>query len=755
MLHTPSLSSSAAPDLASTVRDVLGSSSRALIVVTSSVSAALYLVGAITGWSMAALGNTVLVALVTIVSAAMALYILPRRLLAAQLLWLAGVGSAIMLAIYLFRQSEIAYFLALLPLMAVVMMGWGAGVLAEALLTACVWWLAHAILKGAMSPPHYIGIVASGAVVALLAWSAMRPLLTITEFALSAYERGQQTVEAMRQQRLELKQAQEDLSLANRELARISDRLEAMYQVAEEARQAKEQFVANVSHEFRTPLNMIIGFSELITQLPEVYSDQLPPMLLADIAAIQRNSQHLAKLVDDVLDLSQIEAGRMALHKERAALEEIIDAAVVAVRALYESKGLYLRIELEPNLPPLLCDTTRIRQVLLNLLGNAGRFTEKGGVCIRARREPGNIVVSVADTGTGIAAADQQRVFEPFQQADNSLRRQYGGSGLGLSISKRFVEMHGGKMWLESEVGVGTTFCFSLPLETSLPVGLAQADDARRWFSPYNDYEYRIQTRRSKAPPLTVEPRLAVLEKGEALQRLLNRYLQGVEVMALQTPEQAREDLHHAPAQALIVNASPEEGGDTWGRLGDLPYDTPLIRCWVPAQDEAARQLGVVRYLIKPVTRDTLLSALDEMGKDVRRILLVDDQQEVLRLFSRMLASAGRGYHVLRATSGPRALDLMQEARPDVVLLDLIMPGMDGFQVLQEKGRDPALREIPVIIISSRDPGGEPIVSNTLSVTRARGLSAQDLLNCIQAISEALSPSARSENRARPGTPAG
>jgi signal transduction histidine kinase/CheY-like chemotaxis protein len=586
----------------------------------------------------------------------------------------------------------------------------------------------------------------------LLGWVVITTLLTVTQWSAFYAERAQRNLEESREQRLDLQQIQEDLVQANRELARLSERLEAMYRLAEEARRAKEEFVANVSHELRTPLNMIIGFSEMITQSPQVYGTRLPPALLADITAIQRNSQHLAKLVDDVLDLSQVEAGRMALSKEWASPQDIVSEAAQVVQALFESKGLYLETEVSPDLPRLFCDGTRIRQVVINLLSNAGRFTEQGGVRVRAWREQESVVVSVADTGPGIAPEDQARLFEPFQQLDGSIRRRHAGSGLGLSISRKFVEMHGGKMRLESQVGAGTTITFSLPLEMPPPVARA-AGDAARWIHPYLQYEAR--TRRSKAPAPAVLPRYVLLEQGETLRRLCSRYLPGFEIASVRDLDGAIRELSRSPAQALIVNAPPrprdggyerggprDEGyeGATVEPLAHLPHRTPAIACWVPGEGETARRLGVVRYLVKPVTRQVLLSTLESLGEDVRSVLLVDDEPEALQLFTRVLSSAGRAYDVLQAKNGRRALSLLRERRPDVVLLDLIMPGMDGFQVLQEKSQDSAIRDIPVVVVSSRDPSGEPIVSDVLTVTRSGGLSVRDLLACIQAVSEALSP---------------
>jgi CheY-like chemotaxis protein len=368
----------------------------------------------------------------------------------------------------------------------------------------------------------------------------------------------------------------------------------------------------------------------------------------------------------------------------------------------------------------------------------------------------------VTDTGPGIPLEDQERIFEPFQQLDSSIHRRHGGSGLGLSIGRRFVEMHEGRMWLESpstllrtgEDGLGATFYFSLPLQTPLPVALASGDSATRWFSPYNQYEYKARTRRSKAPTPTVLPRFVLLDEGNTLSRLLSRYLDNAEIISTHDLEAAIRDLSRSPAQALIVNASPFAKAPTLeSRLTDLPYDTPMFTCWVPGDDDTAKQLGVVRYLVKPIARQVLLSTIEDLGREVKTVLLVDDQPDALRLFARMLSSAEYSYRILRAKNGKRALSLLRQHRPDMMFLDLIMPNMDGLQVLREKNQDSAIRDIPVVIISARDPSGEPIVSNKVTVTCGGGLSMRNLLACIQAVSGILAPSVRSADRGQSQTP--
>ena len=234
----------------------------------------------------------------------------------------------------------------------------------------------------------------------------------------------------------------------------------ATQRAVDEARQAKETFVANVSHELRTPLNMIIGFSSLIAKAPLTYRRRLPPELLADISAIQRNAMHLSKLVDDVLDLSKADAGYMKISLSYASIPALSVEAAQAVQSLFDSKHLWIRMEIAPDLPDVLCDATRIRQVILNLLSNAGRVLENGGVTIRAWVEKNEAVVTVEDTGPGF----QKRGFLEPSAAEMPPRAERHRLAY---ISRKLVELHGGRMWLESKPSAGACFAFSLPIEAT------------------------------------------------------------------------------------------------------------------------------------------------------------------------------------------------------------------------------------------------------------------------------------------------
>jgi len=580
-----------------------------------------------------------------------------------------------------------------------------------------------------------------------LVWLTLRPLIDTMDWSWSNYRQSRRLLEQARDYQVQLKQTLADLADANLQLTRLNRLTQSLRQAAEEARRAKEQFVANVSHEFRTPLNMIIGFGEMILQAPKTYG-KIPPALLADLSVIVRNSQHLAGLIDDVLDLSQIEAEQMALTRERVSLAEIVEAAVIAVRPLFAGKGLYLETDV-PADSMVYCDRTRIREVVLNLLSNAGRFTDQGGVRVRAWRAGAEYWVSVTDTGPGIAEEDRDKLFQPFQQLDGSLRRRYGGTGLGLAISKSCIELHGGRMWVESEAGRGSTFYFRLPVDPPPRIDAGVS----RWFSPYAHYEER--THRPLAPAPVVRPRFVVLDANSALERLLARYLDTVEVAPVATLEEASAELAQRPAQALLVNgASVAETLQRLKGMAPLPFGMPAVVCSLPGPMDAADELGVAGYLTKPISREVLLGTLSRLPLRGNTVLVVDDEPDAQQLFWRMLA-AEPGYRVLTASNGREAMDILHREQPAVVLMDLVMPEMDGFRLLEARSQDPALRDIPFVVISARDPAGEPIVSDALAVMRGGGISIPQVLACIEAISRILGGVERITDPAAKAAPSG
>ncbi|MYE26154.1 MAG: response regulator, partial [Chloroflexi bacterium] len=314
----------------------------------------------------------------------------------------------------------------------------------------------------------------------------------------------------------------------------------------------------------------------------------------------------------------------------------------------------------------------------------------------------------------------------------------WAGSGLGLSVSKHFVELHKGRMWLESEPGQGATFYFRLPLEEAIS---PQADGMMRFFSPYSTYVER--THIPSLPASANRPRLIVIEDGSALNRLLSRYLDNTELVPATSAEEALEAIQTFPAQALLVNAASV--GESLARIENeiaLPFGLPVIICSLPDLGAAADSIGADDYLIKPISRDDLLAALDRLENEIKTILIVDDEPDVLRLFRRMLASAGRNYRVLRASSAAQARQIMLDTAPDVVLTDLVMPEQDGYQLIAEMKADPALRDIPIVVTSARDPSSQPTVSKSLAVIRGGGIAIPQLLTAVSTLVSALSPGA-------------
>ena len=623
-------------------------------------------------------------------------------------------------------------------------LGAGAGLMVAALATVTTiagYTLGSASVSG---PLYLVNLIGTIWCVAYLMGISQRPAQTMIAWAWQGYDQARRHLAAARDRQVELKQALEDLDLANREVLRLNDLLAAAREALEEARRAKEEFVANVSHELRTPLNMIIGFSNEIMERPDLYSQSLPGELIEDIVTINRNSRQLAHLVDDVLDLVEAESGFTRLTRAWNAIDEVVREATGAMAAFFQKKSLRLEVRIPTDLPPIYCDRARISQVILNLLSNAARFTETGGATVEVCRQNGAITVRVADTGEGIETASLHHLFEPFQQADPSIRRRHGGTGLGLAIAKRFVELHGGRIWIESEVGVGTSVSFSLPLEAE-----AAVPSPRRWFSPYLSYDAR--TRPSAVPSGQPAPRLLVFEPGESMANLVRHYLHGVEVAAARTLEGVQAAMQQEAVRALVVNdIVTQQALGALSALPQGPFDIPIITCWVPETEAAIRRMGIQDYLVKPIDRGDLLASMRRTAPDARKVLLVEDDEEARALFRRMLSAAQPPVAIRTATDGASALRTMREWRPDIVLLDLVLPGQDGFEVLAQKAEDDEINDIPVIVISGRDPQREPVVSNALVVTRQGGLSARDLALLVESILAALPP--RFAAQVPPGT---
>lgn len=563
-----------------------------------------------------------------------------------------------------------------------------------------------------------------------LVWWMNRRASNVAYWSWEHYQQAIAMLEETRTHRAELMQMTLDLKHANQQMVMMNKRLDAARQAAEEAQKAKASFVANVSHEFRTPLNMIIGLTDLLVETPEIYGGRLPDALLEDLDIVRRNSEHLSTMINDVLDLSQVEAGRLALNKERVNVLEIIQKAFVVVKPLISRKALTAAISAPEDLPEVYCDRNRIRQVIVNLLSNAARCTEKGGITVKVAQNSGNLVVSVSDTGPGIAPDVAARLFQPFSQGEksnDSRGESQKTSGLGLTISKEFVTLHGGQMWLESEVGSGSTFHFSLPITGPLqPVINPGGQIVESWQWMQRDTPANLSLEPAR-------PLILLYDETGDLGPLYNRYADGAVIRALPSLDLLIAEAHQSPAQYVVINAANPDvlPGMVSSACQALP-DLPVYGCSFPHRAARALEAGAIGYLMKPTTRSALIDALGWVNTPVQSILIVDDILDELTLFRRILTSWNPDLIVETAASCQEALQKMA-LRPgghpfDLVFLDIILPDGSGWELLEKKKTDPDILDIPVIILSGIDPDTHPYENHLLVASMGNGMSLQETI---------------------------
>ena len=555
----------------------------------------------------------------------------------------------------------------------------------------------------------------------LVSWLAVRPLHVSIVHSIMDWEQAHQMMVAARERRAELARALRALDEATYRIERMNSELLIARQEAEQARAVKARFVAMVSHELRGPLNLILGFSRLMAMSPEKYREPLPSSYRADVVTIYNNSQHLASLVDDILDLSQVEAQSMPLIKERVNLEtEVVEEAIRIIEPLAERKGLFIHKELAGDLPPILADQVRLRQVMLNLLTNAVRFTERGGVTVRTARENSALLVTVEDTGLGIPREKMARLFQEFFQAHLLQEEDSRGTGLGLAISKHLVELHAGRIWAESQLGVGTRIYFSLPL-------------------PDADMDASAPIRTRQRMDHTPQERFVLVNADLDLIRPLSRYLQGYRVVGVNDQQEIMplvEDLH---PRAVIT--SPEVDEWVCAELTAKGLHVPVISWVLPWGLRHAGQQGVRSYLVKPVAPEAVLSIMRQVERQDREttVLLVDDDPDAVRLLEVMLMALPRFYTILKAYDGARALEIMRNTVPDVVFMDLVMPGMDGEQTLAHMRADERLRQVPVVVISARDISeGVMTLETPISLRYGKPIDISRAANILQTVLDQL-----------------
>jgi signal transduction histidine kinase/DNA-binding LacI/PurR family transcriptional regulator/AraC-like DNA-binding protein len=461
--------------------------------------------------------------------------------------------------------------------------------------------------------------------------------------------------------------------------------------LAEEANRLKSRFLSTVSHELRTPLGLIVGSSKLLLHAAERRD---PEAYQQDLKRIYASAQHLDGLIRDVLDLAQSELEQLKLMPEPLDMAEVLETVVAVGEQLAGDKGLAWRAEVPASLPKILGDRTRLRQVALNLVNNAVKFTERGSVTLRAAAGAGTLAVEVIDTGLGIPRAEQDVIFDEFRQSERTTARGYGGLGLGLAVCKRLIELHGGQLGVRSsgKEGSGSVFYFTLPVVAD--PGLPELDTSQ--------YLSRGQA-------------VLVLAEQPARGNLLRQYLarRGFEVQVLvleRAADWSPRWLAGPPGAVILERGMAAEHGWVILKLlreNPLTQHVPVLFYALEAGPDGGALLDL-DYLAKPLGVAELARALERQGLKAaegqarKAILIVDDEPGVLELHARIVEAWSPDCQVWKARNGREALDLIRSARPDLVLLDLMMPELDGFGVLETMQRDPASRDIPVIVLTGQ-----------------------------------------------------
>lgn len=493
-----------------------------------------------------------------------------------------------------------------------------------------------------------------------------------------------------------------DLAAANKKLVeeiaernRTEEELQRAKEAAESANRAKSTFLANMSHELRTPLNAIIGYSEMLAEEAEELE---PQEFVPDLEKICTAGRHLLSLINDILDISKIEAGKMDLYIEEFDILGLVENVADTIRPLVEKNANKLKIRCDVDLGTMRADVTKVRQSLYNLLSNASKFTENGTITLAVERSESDqgewVVFNVSDTGIGMTPDQMGRLFQAFTQADASTTRKYGGTGLGLVVTKRFCQLMGGDISVESEYGVGTVFSIKLPVaiveKKARPAVVAEAG------------------KELPAPAQGVSTVL-VIDDDQSVREILWRFL-SKEGFRVETASGGKDGLRLArelrPQVITLDVMMPDEDG--WAVLAALKSDSelsgiPVVMLSIIDNKKTGFAMGASDYLTKPIDMDLLLWTLQRYRIDTPqpKLLMIEDDAMTRQLVRYMLEK--EGLDVSEASNGRIGLEEVARAKPDLILLDLIMPEMDGFEFVDELQKVEAWQSIPIVAITASD----------------------------------------------------
>ena len=586
---------------------------------------------------------------------------------------------------------DVAPFLLYMPVLFVltIVLGWEAGLVAEAAsILAAAWFFDRAPPNPGLSPGQVIALVQFAVVgtVMVVICDALRRSILQNEATLGRLNDANRTLV---ENEGALRAANERAEVARLDAESARKAAEAAKNLAEQANLAKSSFIANMSHELRTPLSAIIGYSEMMTEEIEDGGDVAD--FGADMRKIEGNARHLLGLINDVLDLSKVESGKMDVYPEAFDLEPIIRDVATTAHALVEKKGNRLDVRIAPGLGRMVSDLTKVRQILLNLLSNAAKFTENGVVTLSVDREAAiegeRVVFRVTDTGIGMTGEQISRLFQRFVQADASTTRKYGGTGLGLSLTKALSEILGGSITVNSVSGKGTTFTVAV-------LANLHAEGATVVQEP-EDLGVRGGD-------------LVLVIDDDADQRALMTKFLHREGFKVRTAPDGRTGLALArelkPHAILLDVMMP--GIDGWSVLSALKADAeladiPVIMVTFVEQRALAASLGASDYVMKPVKWDRFKHVMDRYRPPEGDVLIIDDDADTRARIRKVLERDG--WSVTEAGNGQDGLDKLAVAKPGIILLDLTMPVMDGFSFLEAMRNNSECADIPVVVLTALD----------------------------------------------------
>lgn len=453
---------------------------------------------------------------------------------------------------------------------------------------------------------------------------------------------------------------------------------------AEAANLLKSQFLANMSHELRTPLNSIINFSYLLLSDPE---NPISPDQEELITRIENSGTHLLGLINDILDLSKIEAGRMELFPEDFDIKELLIDTISSARSLSEQKHIPIQIESPHNDCLVHADKTRVKQIILNLLSNAIKFTDTGNIIITIIQNPHEYIISIKDSGIGMKPEDIPKAFAEFVQIDGGSSRKTGGSGLGLPIAKRFVEMHGGRIWTETEFGVGSTFSFSIPINFTL-----------NSIPEFKD---------KKSVALNLDPRKILIIDDDMLssETIAKKLSPRFTVDKMNDSRLALTYIKEKKPELIILDIMMpyEDGWDVLRKIKEDPLtnNIPVIMCSVLNETHMARSLNADDYILKPFEANSFKELIRRYLPNGGHILAVDDDPNALEIVKRTLTLPDFSFETY--AEAEKGLQSAKAIAPDLIILDLMMPGTSGFEILEKLRKDPVTKNTPVLIVTAKD----------------------------------------------------